>query len=132
VRVTVRRRDFEARRFLYAPQQFTTLNLFLPSNQLFGPDNIRPSGFQITEFTRATDTYNAEMNIFAGYAMVDLSFGPKWRVEGGIRIEDAEQTVITFDNRVPQSLPSVDSRSGLERWPLPNPHNQAPPTPIVF
>src|SRR5262249_19678654 len=57
IRTTVRRRDFGARRFLYAPQQFTTLNLFLPSNQLFGPDNIRPNGFQITEFTRATDTY---------------------------------------------------------------------------
>jgi outer membrane receptor protein involved in Fe transport len=111
VRITVRRRDFEARRFLYAPQQFTTLNLFLPSNQLFGPDQIRPSGFQITEFTRATDTYAAEMNIFAGYAMVDLSLGPKWRVEGGIRIEDAEQTVITFDNRVPNATPV---RAGLQ------------------
>jgi outer membrane receptor protein involved in Fe transport len=111
VRITVRRRDFEARRFLYAPQQFTTLNLFLPSNQLFGPDQIRPSGFQITEFTRATDTYAAEMNIFAGYAMVDLSFGPKWRVEGGIRVEDAEQTVITFDNRVPNAAPV---RAGLQ------------------
>src|SRR5262249_32195848 len=65
VRVPVRRRDFEARRFQFAPQQLTTLNLFLPSNQLFGPDNIRPSGFQINEFTRATDTYAAEMNIFA-------------------------------------------------------------------
>lgn len=105
VRVTVRRRDFSARRFLYAPQQFTTLNLFLPSNQLFGQDNIRPSGFQITEFTRATDTYNAEMNIFAGYSMVDLSFGPRFRLQGGLRIEDAEQTVITFDNRVPNAKP---------------------------
>src|SRR5215468_7171399 len=111
VRVTVRRRDFEARRFLYAPQQFTTLDLFLPSNQLFGPAQIRPSGFQITEFTRSTDTYAAEMNIFAGYAMVDLSLGPKWRVEGGVRVEDAEQTVITFDNRVPNATPV---RAGLQ------------------
>jgi outer membrane receptor protein involved in Fe transport len=105
VRATVRRRDFSARRFLYAPQQFTTLNLFLPSNQLFGPDNIRPTGFQITEFTRATDTYAAEMNIFAGYAMVDISFGPRMRLEGGVRIEDADQRVITYDNRVPNATP---------------------------
>jgi outer membrane receptor protein involved in Fe transport len=105
IRTTVRRRDFGARRFLYAPQQFTTLNLFLPSNQLFGPDNIRPNGFQITEFTRATDTYTAEMNIYAGYAMVDLSLGPRWRLEGGIRVEDADQRVITFDNRVPNATP---------------------------
>ncbi|MEO8597385.1 MAG: TonB-dependent receptor [Candidatus Solibacter sp.] len=105
VRVTVRRRDFGARRFIYQPQQFTTLDLLLPSNQLFGPSNIRPNGFQITEFTRATDTYQAEGNIFAGYAMVDLSFGARFRVQGGIRIEDAEQNVITFDNRVPNSAP---------------------------
>lgn len=104
-RVTIRRRDFEARRFQYQPQQFTTLDLFLPSNQLFAASNIRPSGFQITEFTRATDTYNAEMNIYAGYAMVDLTLGARWRLEGGIRIEDATQTVITFDNRVPNATP---------------------------
>ena len=105
VRVTVRRRDFNARRFLYAPQQISTLNLFAPSNQLFDPSNIRPSGFQITEFTRATDTYAAELNIYAGYAMVDFNIGPKWRFEGGIRIEDASQTVVTFDNRVPNAKP---------------------------
>ena len=105
VRVTVRQRDFSARRFLYAPQQFTTLNLFAPSNQLFGASNIRPNGFQITEFTRATDTYEAEMRIYAGYAMVDLSLGPRWRVEAGVRIEDADQKVTTFDNRIPNAKP---------------------------
>lgn len=105
VRITIRDRDFSARRFLFAPQQLTTLNLFLPSNQLFAPANIRPTGFQITEFTRATDTYTAQMKIYAGYAMVDLNLSPKWRVEGGIRVEDADQTVTTFDNRVPNATP---------------------------
>ena len=104
-RGTIRRRDFQARRFLYAPQQRTTLDLFLPSNQLFGEANIRPNGFQIIEFTRATDAYNAEMNIMAGYAMVDLTLGAKWRLEGGIRIENSDQKVITFDNRVPNAKP---------------------------
>ncbi len=110
VRVTIRNRDFSARRFLFAPQQLTTLNLFLPSNQLFAPANIRPNGFQITEFTRATDTYDAKMNIYAGYVMVDLNLSPKWRVEGGVRIEDADQRVTTFDNRVPNAQPV---RAGL-------------------
>ncbi|HUQ92876.1 MAG TPA: TonB-dependent receptor [Bryobacteraceae bacterium] len=105
VRVTVRQRDFAARRFLYAPQQFTSLNLLLPSNQLFAASNIRPNGFQITEFTRGTDTYSAEMKIFAGYSMVDISFGSRWRIEGGIRFEDADQSVLTFDNRVPNAVP---------------------------
>ena len=110
-RVTLRRRDFEARRFLFAPQQFTTLNLFQPSNQLFGAANIRPNGFQITEFTRATDTYAAEMNIFAGYAMLDINLGARWRLQGGLRVEDSEQTVITFDNRIPNAVPV---RAGLQ------------------
>jgi outer membrane receptor protein involved in Fe transport len=117
VRVTVRRRDFESRRFLFGPQQFTTLDLFLPSNQLFAASNIRPTGFQLTEFTRGTDSYGAEMNIYAGYAMIDFSLGPRWRVEGGFRIEDAAQTVITLDNRVPNAIPV---RAGLaNRDPIP-------------
>src|SRR5262249_46345392 len=103
MRTTVRRRDFSARRFIYQPVQRSTLDLLLPSNQLFGADNIRPNGFRITEFTRATDTYQAEMNIYAGYAMLDLSLGPRWRFMGGIRIEDAEQQVISYDNRVPNA-----------------------------
>ncbi|MBI4903632.1 MAG: TonB-dependent receptor [Acidobacteria bacterium] len=106
-RMTSRRRDFEARRFLFAPQQVTSLNLFLPSNQLFAPTNIRPTGFQITEFTRATDTYSAQMDVFAGYGMVDLSLGRRWRFEGGVRIEDADQRVTTFDNRVPNAKPVI-------------------------
>src|SRR5262249_53711083 len=109
-RVTARRRDFEARRFLFAPQQLTTLNLFAPSNQLFEADNIRHTGFQITEFTRGPDPYAAEMNIFAGYAMVDLGIGPRLRLVGGVRIEDADQIVLTLDNRIPNAAPV---RAGL-------------------
>lgn len=108
-RTTVRRRDFQARRFRYLPQQLTTLNLFAPSNQLFGADNIRPTGFQIIEYTRGTDTYDASMDVYAGYAMVDLNLGKKWRLVGGFRVEDADQQVITIDNQVPNAAPVVAS-----------------------
>lgn len=120
VRMTIRRRDFNARRFLFVPQQISTLNLFLPSNQLFAPSNIRQSGFQITEFTRATDTYAAETNIYAGYAMVDLNIGPRWRISGGIRIEDASQNVVTFDNRVPNAKPVIAGLSNRDPAPAVN------------
>jgi outer membrane receptor protein involved in Fe transport len=120
VRVTVRRRDFSARRFVYTPIQFTTLNLFQPGNGLFAPANIRPNGFQIGEFTRATDTYQAEMNIFAGYAMLDISFGPKWRIEGGLRVEDADQTVISYDNRIPNAKPVTAELSNRDPAPAVN------------
>ncbi len=119
-RVTVRRRVFAARRFLYSAQQASTLNLFAPGNVLFGPENVRPNGFTLTEFTRATDTYAAEMNIYAGYAMVDLNIGPKWRIVGGLRVEDAEQNVITFDNRVPNARPVTASLQNRDPAPALN------------
>ena len=97
-RATVRRRDFAARRFLFQPQRVSTLNLFLPSDELFAPDNIRPDGFQLLEYTRGTDAYDASMNIYAGYAMIDLGLGPRWRLVAGVRVEDAEQLVTTLDN----------------------------------
>ncbi len=118
--MTVRRRDFSARRFLFSPQQLTTLNLFLPGNELFGPSNIRPNGFVLTEFTRATDTYAAEMNIYAGYAMVDLNLGPRWRFVGGLRVEDSEQNVVTFDNRVPNATPVVAGLKNTDPAPAAN------------
>lgn len=104
-RTTIRRRDFQARRFRYIPQQLSTLNLLLPSNILLGTANIRPSGFQLVEFTRGTDTYTASGDLYAGYAMVDLNFGTKWRVSGGLRIEDSRQDVNTIDNQIPGSVP---------------------------
>ncbi len=106
-RGTFRHRDFAARRFVYQPQRVTTLDLYLPSNQLFAPSNIRPDGFQIIEYTRGTDAYNADMNLYAGYAMVDLALSPRWRVVGGFRFEDSDQVVTTVDNLVPGAIPVV-------------------------
>ena len=97
-RATARGRDFGARRFLFNLQRSNTVDLFLPSDELFAPENIRPDAFQLIEYTRGTDTYTASMNIYAGYAMVDLGLGARWRLVGGLRIEDAEQIVTTVDN----------------------------------
>lgn len=118
VRATFRRRDFQARRFRYIPQQLTTLNLSQPSNQLFAPENIRPTGFQIIEFTRGTDTYDALMDIYAGYAMVDLGLGARWRAVLGLRVEDAYQFVETIDNQVPNAVPALARLSN--RDPIPS------------
>jgi outer membrane receptor protein involved in Fe transport len=102
---SVRRRDFAARRFLFQPQRVSTLNLFLPSDQLFAADNIRPDGFQLIEYTRQTDSYDASMNVYSGYAMADLVLGPRWRVIGGLRFEDASQIVTTVDNLSASATP---------------------------
>ncbi|MEZ5356479.1 MAG: TonB-dependent receptor [Bryobacteraceae bacterium] len=106
-RGTFRDRDFQARRFRFIPQRLSTIDTSLPSNQLFGPSNIRPDGFQLVEFTRATDRYDASMDIYAGYGLVDLAFGSRWRLVGGVRVEDADIRVTTLDPLVPQGQPQV-------------------------
>ncbi len=106
-RGTFRDRDFQARRFRFIPQRLSTLDTSLSSNQLFAPSNIRPDGFQVVEFTRATDRYDASMDIYAGYGMVDLAFGTKLRLVGGVRVEDADIRVTTLDPLIPSGQPQV-------------------------
>lgn len=116
-RGTFRDRNFQARRFRFIPQRITTLPLTAPSNTLFGTANIRPDGFQLVEFTRATDRYDAAMDIYAGFAMVDLAIGSKWRIVGGLRVEDADIQVITQDPLIPNS--SSQRANLVNRDPMP-------------
>ncbi|MGB9604384.1 MAG: TonB-dependent receptor domain-containing protein, partial [Bryobacteraceae bacterium] len=108
-RATLRNRHFQARRFRFVPQRLSTLPLNAPSDQLFAPTNIRPDGFQIVEFTRGTDRYQADMDVYAAYSMVELSAGRRWRFVGGLRIEDADILVRTMGPLVPNVRP-IDSR----------------------
>lgn len=117
LRATLRSRDFEARRFRFIPFQTVGLNLFAPSNELFATQNIRPNGFQLIENTRATDRYDASMDIYAGFAMVDLNLGSRWRVVGGVRVEDADIRVTTLDPLIPNAAPAVANLAN--RDPLP-------------
>jgi outer membrane receptor protein involved in Fe transport len=105
-RGTLRTRDFAARRFRFVPVRLTSLDRSLPSNELFGPNNIRPDGFELRENTRGTDSYDASMDIYAGFAMLDISLGGRWRLVGGARIEDALIQVNTIDPLVPGSIPA--------------------------
>ncbi len=102
-RATLRSRDFQARRFRFIPQRLTTLPLTATGNTLFDPANIRPDGFQIVEFTRATDRYDAAMDVYAGYTMLDLGLGRCWRLVGGVRVEDANIVVNSLDPLVPNA-----------------------------
>ncbi|MBA3973223.1 MAG: hypothetical protein C0504_03270 [Candidatus Solibacter sp.] len=117
-RGTFRERDFQARRFRFIPQRSSTLPLFAPSNQLFAESNIRPDGFQLNEFTRATDRYDATMDIYAGFAMVDFNIGPRWRFITGVRVEDASILVNTLDPLVPNA--KAQTASLVNRDPMPS------------
>jgi len=119
-RGTIRRRDFESRRFRYFPIRAGTIDFNAPTNEVLGTNNIRPDGFAVREVTRGTDTYNASMDIFGGYAMTDLALGPKWRLVAGIRVEDAEIDVSTIDPLIPGGIPAFARLSNRDPLPAVN------------
>ena len=105
-RGTIRRRDFDSRRFRYFPIRAGTIDFAQPTNTVLGANNIRPDGFAVREITRGTDRYEALMDIYGGYTMVDLAIGSRWRVISGVRVEDAQINVTTLDPLVPGGIPS--------------------------
>jgi outer membrane receptor protein involved in Fe transport len=119
-RATVRRRDFEGRRFRFFPVRAQTIDFNQSANQVLGPANIRPDGFVVREITRATDTYGASMDIYGGYVMTDLNLGRRWRVISGVRIEDADILVTTIDPLIPGGIPSYARLSNRDPLPAVN------------
>ena len=67
---------------------------------LFSPDNIGPTRFTLNETSTATDSYDAELLIHGVYAQLDAELIPTVRTTVGVRYEDGEQTVQTFDPNV--------------------------------
>ncbi|MGH9162365.1 MAG: TonB-dependent receptor domain-containing protein, partial [Vicinamibacteraceae bacterium] len=93
-----RERDFRSRRFRFVPLVTFSADRALSPEELFTPANIGPEdSFEIREETRATDTYDANQDIYGGYGMIDLPLSSQLRVVGGVRVERFEQTVDTFD-----------------------------------
>ncbi len=93
---TKRDRDFSSRRFRFIPIVTQGVNLTLPAEELYTPQSIGPN-FELREETRPTDTYNADQTVAALYGMIDLPLASQWRVIGGLRVEQFEQRVNTFD-----------------------------------
>ena len=117
-RSTTRRRDFGARRFRFFPIRSGTIDFTAPTEEILSEKNIRPDGFVLREVTRGTDRYTADMDIYGGFALVDLAMGPKWRFIGGLRVEDANISVTTIDPLIPGSIPVVANL--VNRDPLPS------------
>ena len=119
-RGTFRRRDFDSRRFRYFPIRAGTIDFLKPTNEVLGSNNIRPDGFAVREITRGTDRYNALMDIYGGYSLVDLAIGPKWRIISGFRVEDAQINVTTIDPLVPGGIPSFANLNNRDILPAVN------------
>ena len=94
--LTMRERDFSSRRFRMTPLGSGFVDLTLPPEQIFTPENIG-SSYELREETRPTDSYAAEQTVSAFYGMLDLPLSRDLRVIGGARVERSGQQVDTFD-----------------------------------
>ena len=84
------------RRFRFRPQPGGDINgsvRTLAPNELFQPQYISPSGFEIQESTFNTDNYDASEQIDAAFLMADAELLPRLRFQGGVRVERSRQTV---------------------------------------
>lgn len=103
-------RESEIRRYGYAFTGAIANNpelLILPIEQILTPENIVPGGFRIREITRPTDNYQAQNELEAYYAQVEINFDDRFRFTLGARQEDFSQSADTFD----LFRPSVDINS---------------------
>lgn len=119
-RGTFRSRDFGARRFRYFPVRTATLDLTQNTNTLLGAANIRPDGFVVREITRGTDSYDASMDVYGGYAMADMNLSGKLRLVAGLRYEAAEVLVTTLDALVPGARAAAARLSNRDPLPAAN------------
>ncbi len=91
-------RNFASRRFRYFARGLRGIDLTAPYEEIISPPNIQPSLFEIREISNPTDVYQGQQDVQAAYAQADLSRG-KWRLIAGMRYEDNQQDVVTFDRR---------------------------------
>lgn len=81
------------------------------------PDNIGPNGFQIRDVTRPTDSYNATQELLSYYGKMNLSFFDTIKISGGVRWEDNDQRVETFQSVANQNRPVVSELNSLDILP---------------
>jgi TonB-dependent receptor len=101
VNVIDRDRDFSSRRFRFIPNTTTSggsigLDLSQDPEALYTPENIGPR-WRFNEETRPVDAYTGTYTTLAAYGMVDVALSARSRLIGGLRVEDFDQEVVTFD-----------------------------------
>jgi hypothetical protein len=107
--VTLRGRSFNARRFRFLQVPGADPALFRASpDQLFTDANVG-NAIELEEWTRPTDAYAAQYNVYAGYVMTDVALTSRLRVVVGERIEVSRQTIQSFDPFSP-TAERVESR----------------------
>ncbi len=65
--------------------------------KILAPQNINTNGFELRETTRPTDTYDATRSLESWYLQTELNFSDRIQLLAGLRQEDYQQNVNTFD-----------------------------------
>ncbi|WP_373048688.1 TonB-dependent receptor [Vulgatibacter sp.] len=86
-------RDYGMRRFLYEDSRATPEVLGLPANEIFNDETIGRY-FQFKEQTRTSDSYTADFQLVATYAMADVTLFDPLRVIFGARFERAHTELV--------------------------------------
>ncbi|MDF1584610.1 MAG: TonB-dependent receptor [Methyloprofundus sp.] len=104
-----RTRDSKIRRYNFSPFGPNAQNaeiLAQPSlENILSPDNIGANGFQLREATRSTDNYQASQDLLGVYGQIDLMLFETIRLNGGLRWENNDQVVETFELFTPDKDP---------------------------
>jgi hypothetical protein len=91
-------RTFPTRTFYLAevtePDQ-PQLDRTLPPEAIFSPLSLEHN-FVLEVLQANLDSYNAQTKVGAGYAMGDFLLANRWRMVGGVRVEDTDQHYKTF------------------------------------
>lgn len=95
--VTLRGRSFNSRRFRFLRNPSADPEVFRQrSDLLFTDENVGPA-LELEEWTRPTDAYAAQYDVYAGYAMADVPIGSRLRFVGGERLEVSRQIIQSYD-----------------------------------
>lgn len=76
---------------------FNSQLLLLPQDQIFADSNITDKGFVMGEITNKSDSYDANSQLSAGFILFDNKIGEKLRISWGVRVENFQQKINTFD-----------------------------------
>ncbi len=93
---TTKSRDFSARRFKFS-QAIGDVTGIEPE-ELFTAENVADGKITFDETTQPSDTYTADEDIVAAYAMVELPIVRTLRFVGGARIEKNDIKIKSFDD----------------------------------
>lgn len=112
-------RDSSIRRFQFDGTNRLPFDLRRDENPeaFLNPEFIGPGGLVIKESTRETDNYTALLEVDARYANLDMTLFERLRLTGGLRVEDWEQNVTTFQLLNPGATPVIAELSDEDRLP---------------